>query len=319
MNSKLRIIFLFSFSLLAIYFLFDTVVITGVAKSRTGQLGKINKICAHDQLPEIAIFGSSVGEIGINAPLIQQQTNKTIYNFSIDGTRFTQYKGLIDELSIKNDKTKLVILSETYFSFARVDALTVLERYLANISNNNVYNSLYSIQPDLVWKCRYVPFYKYTTVSHIFYMSALDGWKRFFGTQPIDSLLGFTPVYRDWELDQDKMLQTVKSFAIEIDSSIVESYKQCIRNLTSKGINVVIIIPPIYSEYSKKITDFGPLRKALAEISKETNCTFWDFTCIAISEHKSYFFNTNHLNNKGAAVFSTILADSINSFTKHLN
>jgi hypothetical protein len=311
MKSSPAGILLFSIGLLVIYFLFDTLVIAGVSKSRKAQLGKVNKICNHDQLPQLAIFGSSVSEVGMNAPLIEDQTKLSVYNFSIDGTRFMQYKGLIDEFITKNNQTKIVLLTETYFSLTQVDVLTALERYLANISNENVYRSLHSIQPELTWKCRYVPAYKYTEVSHIFYMAALDGWKNFFSKPPPDTLLGYTPKFKSWEAGEDSLLKNMQPFLIETDTAITAAYKVCIKNLQLKGIQVVIVLPPVYSAVSKKITDFTPLRNSLNKIAKEVNCRFWDFTGSTICDDKSLFYNSNHLNGIGSGVFSAVLSDSI--------
>jgi hypothetical protein len=319
MKQGFRNSILFVAVFLIVYFLFDSFILTGVSKSAAGQLGKVNKICNHEAIPQLAVFGSSVGEVGINTPLLQKQTNLSAYNFSIDGTRFVQYKCLIDELGVKNNTTKLVILTEAYFSLTKVDALTEVERYLANLSNSNIYNSLYSIQPDMIWKCRFVPAYKYTIVSHSFYLAALDGWKRYFTYNGTDSLLGFTPVYRDWEPDQDKIMDNIKPFAIETDSTVIAEYKVRIKNLQSKGINVMIVLPPVYSIVLKTKTDFTPLRNSLHGIAEETNSVFLDFTNNKICDNKSLFYNSNHLNYKGAILFSGMLADSINSYLRHPN
>src|ERR1041385_4065284 len=71
----------------------------GVRNSTYAQYAKVNIIADHKAKPTIAIFGSSVGEVGLNARMINDSLHTSAYNFSIDGTRFTQYKGLISELN----------------------------------------------------------------------------------------------------------------------------------------------------------------------------------------------------------------------------
>jgi|GEM_PF-1295111 len=318
MKGAPRLIVLFTAGAALLYLLFNAMVISGVSKSAKGQLGKVNRICNHENTPAIAIFGSSVGEVGINAPLLQAQTGLSVFNFSIDGTRFQQYKGLIDEFASNNNTTKFVVLTETYFSFAKVDALTEPERYLANISNNNVYKSLYSIQPDMIWKSRYVPFYKYTLVSHTFYMAAMDGWKRRFKNTGTDSLAGYTPVYRNWEADQDSIMKKLKPFSIETDASVIAAYKDCISRLRAKGIQVLIVLPPVYMTVLKTKTDFTPLRTTLRSVAKESNCVFWDFSESRMCDDKSFFYNSNHLNSKGAGNFGLVLADSIKQLAQNI-
>ena len=301
---------------LVLFQLFDWFIMTGVSKSAKGQLGKVNKICNQIDLPQIAIFGSSVGEVGINAPLLQKKTNKSVYNFCIDGTPFSQYYGLINEISgTKN--TELVVMAEAYFSLERKTALSEFQRYIANIQHDNIYNSLYKIQPDIVWKARYVPMYKYTVFSHLFYLSSIEGWSHFLKKNtPKDTLLGFTPVFRNWELDQDEAIKKIKPFKIVLDTTVIAEYKKTIKNLKNQHKNVVIVMTPIYSAVSNTLTDFEPMRKTFKAIAAETECKFLDFSQNKICNDKSFFYNSNHLNNKGADIFSSALADSLNILIK---
>lgn len=312
MNQNLKTTFLFCLGLFFILLLADKFISFGVSKSEFRDIGKINKIIRHIKLPEIAIFGSSVSDAGVNSPLIQRLTGLSTYNFSFGGTRFMQYKGLISELNTNNQTTKVVIFAETYFSFSPVSALTTFENYLPGIDKDNIYEPLFAIQPDLVWRCRYIPFYKYTFVPHTYYLSSFDGWKRFLlNSQSVDSLLGFGPVYRDWEPDQDEALKKAKFFTVQIDSEIVQKYISLVLDLKKNGRSVALILTPIYTEISKKLTDFNPIRKTLKEISLKTQTPFWDFTSTSICTNKSYFYNSNHLNKTGADLFSRMLADSI--------
>ncbi len=79
---------------------FDNIIMFGISKSDKDQMGKINKVCNHSTVPEIAIFGSSVSDVGVSSEILQNKTGKTVYNYSLNGTPFYNYKGIIDELCI---------------------------------------------------------------------------------------------------------------------------------------------------------------------------------------------------------------------------
>lgn len=298
---------------LLVLFTFDWIITFGVLRSDKKQLGKVNKICAHTNEPDIAIFGSSVGEVGVNASLIAQKTKQSVYNYSLDGTPFIQYQGLLDEFNQNNKNTSTVILTETYFSLSDIKAIAEIERYIPNISNDNVYRSLHKIQPDLTWKCRYIPFYKYIAVSHTYYMNAFYGYKSILkNTKEVDSLFGYTPVFRGWEADQDELIKNTKPFKIIIDTTIFNNYEKSIWRLKANKRNVIIILTPTYSKISKQITDFTPLREALKTVARKTQVQFWDYTRSELCDDKSFFYNSTHLNSKGSDIFSTSLADKIN-------
>ncbi|MCX6210457.1 MAG: hypothetical protein NTZ59_13405 [Bacteroidetes bacterium] len=190
--------------LVVILVIVDGIIGFGIRQNTTSVFAKPIKICNNINAPSIAIFSSSVGEMGYDCDIIESTLHQTAYNFSLNGTRFLQYKGLIDELSNSSKNTKIVVLSEAIFSFEKLKAVNEIERFLPCISNNNVYKSLHNIQPDLTFKCRYIPFYKYIAASSNYYLNSFIGLKNFISHKKnIDSLKGQTRVYRNWEADQD--------------------------------------------------------------------------------------------------------------------
>ena len=302
----------FLIGLIVIGFILDFVIEFGVKRSEISWTGKINKICSRKNVPQIAIFGSSVGEVGVSPLVLNQKLKKNAYNFSIDGTPFIQYEGLIKEFLNKNEKTEIIVLAEAYFSLSPKNEITEIQRYLANINNDNVYNSLFYIQPDLAWKCRHLPLYKYIATDHTYFMNAFDGYKHYFsGNQLIDSNYGQRPVDRDWEVDEDLNIKKTKYFDIIIDSNIVKKYDFILKTAKKNNKKTVIVLMPVFTLVSKKYTNLDPVRKALNYLAKNNNVKFLDFTTLEICNQKEYFYNSNHLNRKGALIISNILADSI--------
>ncbi len=287
----------------------------GAGRSDDAQTGKVNKLVLAAIDPEIIFFGSSVGEVGINTPMVNRKTGNTAFNMCLDGTRFIQYKGLIDEYIGATKNNKIVVLSESYFSFEPIHAISSMERYVAHIDDENVYKWLSYVQPGLAWKCRYVPFYKYVAVSSVYYKNAVIGWKniRAKKMRP-DTLLGCTPINRSWEADQDNVLSKLGRVNTVIDSEIVGYYISTIKAIQQRGSKVVIILPPIYTLMANKITDHTIIRDALRNIALRTGSEFWDFTQTDVCDNKDYFYNAHHLNLVGSLRFTGILCDSLNNF-----
>ena len=301
--------------LLLILFAVDWFISTGIKKNDTGIFGKINKICNQNKLPQIAIFSSSVGEMGLDSKVIQTATSQSTYNFALNGTRFMQYKGLVNEIGNATNNTKIIVFAETFFSFEKLSGINQIERYVSNISNKNIYNSLYNLQPDLAFKCRYIPFYKYVAVTYNYYLQSVLGWKNFITKKIItDTLLGQTKVNRKWQTDQDSILKYMQPITVTIDSEILVTYKQTINNLVANGKKIVITIPPMYMQKEQKILDITLLKTTLKSIANNKTIFFFDFSESMVD--KQYFYNAMHLNAFGAAVFSKRFADSLNTITK---
>lgn len=285
----------------------------GLKKNNKGYYGKINKIIQKKSLPEVAFFSSSVGEMGFDCKVLEKELNKSVYNFSFAGTTFIQYKGLFDEINQPNNNTKVVVLGETIFSLNKMDALTEIERFLPYIQNENVYNSLYEIQPDLAFKSRYVPFYKYIAVSGTYYKQSLMGWKNFITKKSNrDSLMGQTVVTRKWEADQDSIWKYAKPIPIIIDTSVLNTFNILVDKLVANGKKVVVVFPPLYMPKGQKIIDVTEIRKTLSSIADNKNIFYFDFSEFMVD--KKYFYNVLHLNATGASEFSSAFADSVNKY-----
>ncbi len=268
--------------------------------------------------PQIIAFGSSAGEVGIDPNIIQKETGLTCFNDCINGTRFLQYAGLINEFNEYSENNKLIILSESYFTFEKISALMSIETYLPHLNNDNVYHSLFMVQPDLTWKCKYIPFYRYIAATHVYYKNAVIGWNNFLHHRPYQGL-GYFPVNRSWEPDADATIESMGRFNISFDPVIVDEYIRVIKNLQSRKRKVVIILTPVFSEMLKKVTDINPLRAKLDSIATASNVIFLDFTTLPICTDKTMFYNSLHLNQRGSEIFSAILADSLKNIINRLN
>jgi len=292
--------------------LLQTIIDFGVKNSNKEWIGKVNRIIHNTDSSEIVCFGASSGEVGFNSPVISKTLGKTVYNYSIDGTSFFQYKCLIQNFIEKNRTCRLIVMIESPFTFSKPNQITAAERYMQYINNDYIYSSLVEIQPDIIEKCRSVPFYKYVTLSHTYYKNSFLGYKRLLnGSKERDTLFGFTPVYRKWEEDYDDFLIRNTNIPMEINAEVINEYNRILGKMTNLRIPIVIIIPPIHIELKKRLSGFGQFQMELRKVSKLKGIKLFDFSTSFICYNKSNFYNGGHLNFTGSQVFSKILSDSI--------
>jgi hypothetical protein len=304
------VVLIFSLTGIFLLWLITFIIDFGVKHSDDTQVGVVNRIMDHQIDPQIIAFGASAGEVSIDPEIIQKRTGLTCFNSCINGTRFLQYQGLINEFNAYSENNKVMILSESYFSFEKISAVTSIETYLPHLNNDNVYHSLFMIQPDLTWKCKYIPFYKYIAATHIYYKNAAIGWNNFLHHRSYSGL-GYFPVDRNWEPDADATIESMGRFVITFDPVIIDQYIKVIRNAESRNRKVVILLTPEFSEMLEKVTDINPLRAKLDSIATVTKAVFLDFTTQPICKDKTMFYNSIHLNETGSKIFSAILADSL--------
>jgi hypothetical protein len=311
-NGLIKQSILFCIMLVVILVGIEWMITFGVRESHYSHYYKVNQIASHKTDPQVACFGSSVGEVSLNTTLLENRTELSVYNFCLDGTRFRQYNGLIRELNDYSVNCKLVVMAETFFSLSAIDQLTEPDRYIAHLDSDHIYQSLHDIQPGLMWKIRYVPFYKFIVAKQPYYRASFLGLREFRAAEFTDSLKGFTPKYKEWELDLDSLNNVSSPIDIHVDSATIQVYKRTIDALRRKGRKVLIIIPPIQSDGLKLLPGLSAVRNALASLQGK-GVYFRDFSVTDISLDKRYFYNNSHVNSKGAKVFSERLGLVIDS------
>jgi hypothetical protein len=309
-NTILRVVF-FWVILAGLLTGIEYVIQLGVRNCSYAQYAKVNIVAGHKAKPQIAIFGSSVGEVGVNARMINDTLKTASYNFSIDGTRFMQYKGLIQELNDYDDSCRLVIFAENFFTLTPIDQLTEVDRYIAHINNDHIYESLHQIQPELVWKLRNVPFYKLIAMKHSYFKAALIGLKDLRNGQKItDPYLGYTPRDIPWQADMDSLNRIGKIRDVIVDTAIFNDYKTIVQQLQKKGRKVLIMIPPVYKEGLRLLQNLEAERTAFKSL-EGNGVYFIDYSNCILSQDKKYFYNNSHLNSVGADYFTQMLVGDI--------
>ncbi len=311
MNREIKKIFRFIFPLLILLFGLNWLLIFGARNSRNSWFGKVNQIANCELDPEIMIFGPSVSEVGVDPRILNFRTNYSVYNCSIDGTRYIQLKGIMDQFNSYSKNNKIIVLMETLFTFEPVFGVFELQRYLGQINKDKIFEPLYEIQPDLLWKAKYVPFYNFIIANQGFYKQAWLGYKNICVSESIDTLYGYTPVEKDFD---GSGLKAKKKFNIIIDKVIVQKYINSINSFKRKGHSVVIVLTPAFKEILSNYTNTEPLINTLDSVSKITGAKFWNFTNSEIGADRANYYNVSHLNVNGARLFSENLADSINLY-----
>lgn len=303
---------LFSVTSFVLLYAFSLLVDVGVRHSRDEGFEKVNRLAGSHIDPAIIAFGSSVGEKSFNSPYISAALGTSAYNACLDGTIFWQYKELIRYYNSYSSKKSLVLFFETFFAFTRIGAISSMERYAAYLNNKYVYAGLHDIDPDMVWKCRYIPLYKNTVVDHTYYEASIHGWKSMLShVNDRDTMRGFVPSYARWFADEDAALDNMKPFRLTIDTTVLPEYIRVINELQRKGKHVVIVLPPACKRFYTEITDFRPMEGMLDSVARVTGCTFFDFLK-TIGDDKQNFYNATHLNYYGSLLFSRQLVDSLN-------
>jgi len=98
---------------------------------------------------------------------------------------------------------------------------------------------------------------------------------------------------------------------IKCDFKRSDDLKKIIEICKEDNINLFIVYSPSYELFFNNISNKEEIINMYTEIAKENNAIFLDYSRSDICNNKDLFFDCDHLNNKGAKLFSTSLGNDI--------
>lgn len=258
---------------------------------------------------DIAIIGSSRAWVHINPQILEDSLDKTAYNFGIDGHNFRiQYLRHSEYLKY-NKKPEQIIVSVDVFSFQEQNELINHQQFLPYMLwNKEIYN--YTISYRGFNKIDYyIPLVRYfgETSSLIHSLSVL------FNINNNEKLRnkGFKGMDRQWNSDFKNAKEENKKYKIIIDKESITLFKYFIEECRRDGINLTLVYTPQYIEGQHFVANRTEIMNTFKDISDSYNVAFYNYSNDSICFDKSLFYNSSHLNKKGATLFSQKLAHDL--------
>jgi hypothetical protein len=247
---------------------------------------KFSQLFKHRIDADIMIFGSSVAYHGFDPTIIKESTGRPAYNMGWDGMFFEQYNAAIQEYLDYGKKARYIIIGCDFGNLDKIRLITKPDFFLAYLSNSHLYETLHEIEPQKVWRARYVPGYKYSL------------------PEP-QSAGGFSPIIDLWRASD-----TTQPFKVSYDEQVFTQFKSTVEQINKQGLKVIIVMPPLYKDGNKLILNEEEIKTKYRSLTGD-NVFFMDYTSDTFSEKKEYFYNYSHLNKKGAALFSTAFSNDL--------
>lgn len=263
---------------------------------------KYNWLLKHEIDREVMIFGSSVAYHQFDPVIIRNTIGRSVYNMGWDGIFFVQYQGLMKELLTYTTKCKYVVIACDFDNLWKNKYITRPDLFYAHLSNKYVYEALHEMEPEKIFRAKYIPGYKLTLLNKNFYQEIFYAWPN---DTSINNMVYF-PSDKSWDPMND-----VKPFYAKCDPEIYASMKQVIASYTKKGIKVILVIPPINKEGYNKVKNPDFIKNKYRALTS-SDVFFFDYTTDSLCKSRKYFHNYSHLNKEGANIFSHTFANDLN-------
>jgi len=289
----------------------DRVVDVGLRRIDTAAFGVFNRIVGGQINSAILVTGSSRALTHFDPRSIERATGRTAYNIGINGSQIDMQVAVLKTYLKHNAKPQLLVHSLDSFTFVTSHGEVFFPgQYLPYLNEDDIYDALKRIDPN-IWKAKYLPLYGYSVQDMNFTWA--KGLAGVMGWNPAeDRYQGFQPRHARWTGDFERFKEGSRSgVRFEIEAAGVQQLEELLRLAQAQGIRVLLVYSPVYHEMQSLETNRHEIFARFRELAARYGATLWDYSESPVSLRKEYFYNSQHLNAEGAAVFSDEFARAL--------
>lgn len=290
------------------------IIISHTLKKTSGCYGEYevwNDIYGGEINCDLAIYGSSRAWINIDPEIIEDSLGLQAYNFGVDGHDFWLQYFRHKEYLNKNIYPKIIIHSVDVFTFKKRDDLYNMNQFLPYMLwDKEIYNSISSYKgfsrADFI-----IPLFRYFNKASGFDIIA----RNILISKPLRHK-GFHGMKFEWNNDLDAARKTSERYVAKIDTASVQLYRKFLDECNSKHIEVMLVYSPEYIDGQEYVINREEIIKLYEQLAMKYNLVFLDYSGHNICLDQQYFYNSEHLNAKGAEVFTGILSHDLKKSIK---
>jgi len=306
-------IVLFFTMIAALAYGIDALVTHGLKQIRTSKFGSLNNVFAGRVNADIIINGSSRALTHYDPRIIEKATGLSAYNLGMNGIQTDVQVAVLKAYLRRNSKPKLVIQNLESFSFdpTKLGEIYDPAAYVPYLSVDELYRPLLAIDPA-VWKWRHIPLYGYAVEDVRFtWVWGILGCLGFSG--PEDYYRGFNPRFTPWTEDFERFRDTVGTQGVtnRINPRGVAALTEVARTCRENGIPLILVYSPVYYEMQALERNRTEVFSLFEKLSRDFDVPLWDYSGHSICLQRDNFYNSQHLNASGAALFSLDLAEKL--------
>lgn len=292
-----------------ILFALQYIINTGLKTSRHELYAEWNDIFDGNINSDILINGSSRATNHYSTTILENKLGLSVYNIGIEGYRFEmQYERF--KIYLKNNKKpKIVLQNLESFLLERNSELFNSTQFLPYLDDSDIQRATNGYKGEFGFAYRF-PLYRYN--SNLQYASI--GFLNYFGLIKTSSpkIKGYLGIDSIWDGSFDKYKKQHRTGIIQpLDLEVEKDFLEFLSYCKNNGIKLVLIYSPEYFEMQKLTLNRSEILEKFRGMASAYDAIFLDYSDSRISYDRQYFSNSQHMNRKGAELFSTILADDL--------
>ncbi len=291
----------------------------GLRKTDVGFYKEYNAIYNGTINADLVVIGSSRAWRHFDPEILETKTDLLSYNLGGSKLTFDIQKIKLNGYLSNNKSPKVAIINVDINSLANTKELYDKDQYLPYYTRENY--SLFKTFDTQITMEYFMPMYKYRgyynqVVEGV--LSALIGYK----PERENIIKGYAPRNLEWDEAAGRILKNEgpKRLAFNAEKLMLNTAICDHLDVFAKEDAVVFIVwsPEHQLRLDMEEPALSKIRSYYKDLAQSREDVFFiDFTRHPIVKDKSYFYDSYHLNEQGATLFSGWVSDSINKYYSH--
>ncbi|WP_162472873.1 hypothetical protein [Luteitalea pratensis] len=290
----------------------DALADAGLRRITTSKFGSLNRVMSGAVNAAVVVNGSSRALVHYDPRVITRATGLSAYNLGMNGVLTDVQLPMLQAYLRHNTGTKLVIQNLDAFSLKATKPGEIYDPplYMPYLDDPDLYHGLSAIDPA-VWKWRHIPLYGYTVEDTRFTWAR--GLLAFAGVQPPEDYVdGFNPRRLSWTGDFEAFRASLSTgLSYPTDAKAMAALEQIVDVSQAAGAKVVLVYSPEYAEAQSLVVNRREIFAAFEALARRRGVELWDYSDSPLGMQRNLFYNSQHLNADGAALFSEQLAQRL--------
>ncbi len=299
-RAELAKVCLFPLFLAGLCWLQEEALLAGLRRFSTGKLGVWNKVLDGRVNAQVVASGSSRALVHFDPRILQDTTGRTAFNLGRDGGQLALQLAFLRTYLEHNHRPDWLLQEVDINSLAAPRDLFEPWQYVPCLGEPAIYEAVSEV--DGVFE-----YYRRLPLLGIarerLFIPAVRGLLGRCGGE--DEYLGYRPMAAVWRED---FAAFRRAHPDGVGFAIDEGPRTALRGILSlcrrSGIRAVLIYSPEYCESQLLTTNRDQVFAVFHQVADEFGVPFWDYSGDVMCQDTSYFYNSQHLNRRGATEFS---------------
>jgi hypothetical protein len=309
MSRFLKRFFLFLVLSLGIASGADRLISHGLKSLKSGEFGTWSDIYHGRIDSELIVVGSSRAMVHVSPAILSQHLGVSVYNLGHNGQHFPMQRVRFQELLKFNRSPSWVVQTVDITSLHDRQTVFQYEQFLPWFDQSTLIDAVAHYEGFDLFD-PWLPMYRYRGRGELALtgLSLALGWM----TSDYDRNRGYMGRDLDWDGAFDDFAKlNAGGFNVPIDRAVESSMDEFLAQQTHDGIRWVMVFTPEYRPGQRLCRNRSDVINRLRTIAKRNGAVFLDYSEDPICLDKSLFYNSQHLNRRGAEQFSLNLANRL--------